>query len=186
MSEDIREEMRKLKEEMASLKDQLREVGRGERRHRHGLYVDIGGPVHDYMEDVMQSVAEGVHGELAKSIFIGPGGTRIVMKGSQPYGKSEEPIDLARAAGVMSALGHEHRLRILNELTAGGKYINELQEKMSEITTSTLSSHLNVLEEAGLVVQEKMRGRYLITMPGRTAYEMAAKITSFVKQGEQQ
>jgi DNA-binding HxlR family transcriptional regulator len=86
----------------------------------------------------------------------------------------------------MSALGHEHRLRILNELTTGGKYINELQEKLSEITTSTLSSHLNVLEEAGLVVQEKMRGRYLITMPGRTAYEMAAKIASFVKQGEQQ
>ena len=86
----------------------------------------------------------------------------------------------------MSALGNEHRLRILNELIAGGKYINELQEKLSEITTSTLSSHLNVLEEAGLVVQEKMRGRYLITMPGRTAYKMAAKITSFVKQGEQQ
>jgi DNA-binding HxlR family transcriptional regulator len=186
MSDDIREEMKKLKEEMASLKEQLREVGRGERRHRHGLYVDIGGSVHDYMDDVMQSVAEGVQGELAKSIFIGPRGTRIVTRGREPYGKSEEPIDLARVAVVMSALGHEHRLRILNELITGGKYINELQEKLSEITTSTLSSHLNVLEEAGLAVQEKMRGRYLITMPGRTAYEMAAKITSFVKQGEQQ
>ncbi|MGD0977731.1 MAG: metalloregulator ArsR/SmtB family transcription factor [Candidatus Bathyarchaeia archaeon] len=186
MSDDLREEMRKLKEEMASLKDQLREVGRGERRHRHGLYVDIEGPVHDYMDDVMQSVAEGVHGELEKSIFIGPGGTRIVTMGRQHHGEPEEPVDIARAAGVMSALGNEHRLRILNALMAGGKYINELQEKLSEITTSTLSSHLNVLEEAGLVVQEKMRGRYLITMPGRTAYKMAAKITSFVKQGEQQ
>jgi len=186
MSDDIKEEIRKLKEEMASLKDQLREVGGGEHRHRHGLYVDIGGPVHDYMDDVMQSVAEGVQGELEKSIFIGPGGTRILTRGRQPYGEHEEPVDLARAAGVMSALGNEYRLRILNELMAGGKYINELQEKLSEITTSTLSSHLNVLEEAGLVVQEKMRGRYLITMPGRTAYKMAAKVTSFVKQGEQQ
>ena len=186
MSEDVKEEVKKLKEEMASLKDQLKELRHEEHGHRRGLYVDIGGPVRDYVDDVMQSVAEGVQGELNKSIFIGPGGTRIVTRTRQPFREPEEPVDLAQVAGVMSALGHEHRLKILNELITGGKYINELQEKLSEITTSTLSSHLNVLEEAGLVVQEKMRGRYLITMPGRTAYEMATKIASFIKQGEQQ
>jgi len=186
MSEDLREEMKKLKEEVAGLKDMLKEVGQGEGHHKRGLYIDIGGQVQDYMDDVMQSVAEGVKGELEKSIFIGPGGTRIITRGRQPYREPEQPVDLAQTARVMSALGHEHRLRLLNELITGGKYINELQEKLSEITTSTLSSHLNVLEEAGLVVQEKMRGRYLITMPGRTAYKMAAKITSFVKQGEEQ
>jgi DNA-binding HxlR family transcriptional regulator len=42
---------------------------------------------------------------------------------------------------------------------SGGKYINELQEKLSDITTSTLSSHLDTLENAGLVVQEKMTVR---------------------------
>jgi len=178
--------MKKLKEEMANLKDQLKEVGQEERRHKGGLYIDIGSPVQDYMDDVMQSVAEGVQGELEKSIFIGPGGTRIITRGRPLHREPEQPVDLAQAAGVMSALGHEHRLRILNELMTGGKYINELQEKLSEITTSTLSSHLNVLEEAGLVVQEKMRGRYLITMPGRTAYKMATRIASFIKQGEEQ
>jgi len=185
MSEDLREEMKKLKEEIASLKDQMKDVGRGERRHKGGFYVDIGGPVQDYMDDVMQSVAEGVQGELEKSIFIGPGGTRIVTRGRPLNKEPEEPVDLSQAASVMSALGHEHRLRILNELMSGGKYINELQERLSEITTSTLSSHLNVLEEAGLVVQEKMRGRYLITIPGRTAYKMATKMASFIKHGEE-
>jgi DNA-binding transcriptional ArsR family regulator len=86
----------------------------------------------------------------------------------------------------MSALGHEHRLRILSELMVGGMYINELQEKLSEITTSTLSSHLNVLEEAGLVVQEKVRGRYLVTMPGRVAYKMARRITRFLEERDQE
>jgi DNA-binding HxlR family transcriptional regulator len=186
LSEDLKEEIKKLKEEMASLKDQMKETGHGEHRHRRGLYVDIGSSVQDYMDDVMQSVAEGVQGELDKSIFIGPRGTRIITRGRPRFTEPEGPVDLALAASVMSALGHEHRLRILNELITGGKYINELQEKLSEITTSTLSSHLNVLEEAGLVVQEKMRGRYLITMPGRTAYKMATRITSFVKQGEQE
>jgi DNA-binding HxlR family transcriptional regulator len=69
---------------------------------------------------------------------------------------------------------------------SGGKYINELQEQLSEITTSTLSSHLNVLEEAGLVVQEKARGRYLITMPGRTAYRMATKAGERVRQDDKE
>jgi DNA-binding transcriptional ArsR family regulator len=58
-----------------------------------------------------------------------------------------------------------------------------LQEQLSDITTSTLSSHLDVLEEAGLVVQEKVRGRYLITMPGRTAYHMARKVNRFLAAG---
>jgi len=69
---------------------------------------------------------------------------------------------------------------------SGGKYINELQEELSEITTSTLSSHLKVLEEAGLVVQEKVRGRYLITMPGRTAYKMARRATRFLERRNQE
>jgi DNA-binding HxlR family transcriptional regulator len=98
----------------------------------------------------------------------------------------EEDADanFSRVAEIMSALGQEHRLRVLNELMNGGKYINELQEKLSEITSSTLSSHLGILEEAGLVVQEKVRGRYLITIPGRTAYKMAKRITKFLERRE--
>lgn len=182
MTEDLKEEMKKLKEEIASLKDQLKDVTDREGRRGPGLYIDVGSSVRDYVEDVMQGVAEGVHGELEKSIFIGPRGVRI-FKGGEPYKDEEEGrVDFVKAAGVMSALGHEHRLKILDELMSGGKYINELQEKLAEITTSTLSSHLNVLEEAGLVVQEKVRGRYLITMPGRTAYKMARRVTKFFER----
>jgi DNA-binding HxlR family transcriptional regulator len=59
---------------------------------------------------------------------------------------------------------------------SGGKYISDLQSSMPEITASTLSSHLDVLQEAGLVVQERVRGRYLVTIPGRMAYKMANTI----------
>jgi DNA-binding HxlR family transcriptional regulator len=181
MSEDLKEEMRKLKEEMASLRDQLRGVVEGERRKNRGMYIDIGSPVQNYVEDTMRGVAEGVHGELERSIFIGPRGVRILR--GQPYREEDEnDVNLVKVAEAMSALGHEHRLRILSELMSGGKYINELQEKLSEITTSTLSSHLNVLEETGVVVQEKVRGRYLITMPGRTAYKMAQQVTRFLQR----
>lgn len=181
LSEDLREEMRKLKEELAGLKDQLSEVTTKETGRRHAIHIDIGDRVHDYISDVMEGVAEGIHGELEKSILIGPKGVRIVGKALGDRKEEEAEVDFPKVAEVMSALGHEHRLRILHELTSGGKYINELQEKLSEITTSTLSSHLKVLEEAGLAVQEKVRGRYLITIPGRSAYKMAVRATRHIE-----
>lgn len=185
MSDDINEEMRKMKEELNRLKDQLKDEGKRRDRPR-GLYIDVGSQIEDYVGDLMESVAEGVHGELEKSIFIGPRGVRI-FKGRRPEAEDDEAdVDFAGVSEVMSALGEEHRLKILKELVSGGKYINEIQEKLPEITTSTLSSHLNVLEAAGLVVQEKVRGRYLITLPGRTAYRTAIKVAAFVRRNPQE
>jgi DNA-binding HxlR family transcriptional regulator len=182
MSEDLEEEMKKLREELANMKEQLGNMMERERKRGRGIHIDIGNRVHDYIEDAMEGVAEGIHGELEKSVFIGPRGVRILRE-KEPYrGEDKVEVSFPKTAEVMSALGHEHRLRILNELMSGGKYINELQEKLSEITTSTLSSHLNILEEAGLVVQEKVRGRYLITIPGRTAYKMARRVTRFLER----
>jgi DNA-binding HxlR family transcriptional regulator len=182
MSEDLKEEMERLKEEIANLKEELKDILERKQKRSRGIYIDVGNRVHDYVEDVMEGVAEGIHGELEKSIFIGPRGIRI-LKDREPYRKEGEvKVSFPKVAEVMSALSHEHRLKILDELMSGGKYTNELQEKLSEITTSTLSSHLNVLEEAGLVVQEKVRGRYLITIPGRTAYKMARRVTRFLER----
>lgn len=181
LSEDLKDEMRKLKEELSSLKEQLQRVGEAGHHRKHGIYIDVGNRMQDYADDVMEGVAEGIHGELERSVFIGPRGVRIV-RGESPREESEREFDFAKAAGLMSALGEEHRLKVLKELMGGGKYVNELQESLSEITASTLSSHLNVLEEAGLVVQEKVRGRYLITMPGRAAYKMARRVTRFVQE----
>ena len=183
MSEDIKEEMKKLKEEMAGLKDQLKDMAGEGRGKRRGMYIDFGN-TQDYVDDVMRGVANGVHGELERSIFIGPGGCRM-WKGHRREGEEEEEgrIDFSQVAKAMSALGQEHRLKILDALMSGGRYINELQEELKDITTSTLSSHLDVLEEVGLVAQEKVRGRYLITMPGRTAYQMARKVSRLLEAG---
>jgi DNA-binding HxlR family transcriptional regulator len=181
LSEKLEEEMKKLREEITSLKEKLRELTENQLKRRRGIYIDIGNQVHDYIEDTMEGVAEGIHGELRKSIFIGPGGVRII-RGAEPDREEEEEVNFEKTVATMSALGHEHRMRILRELMSGGKYVNELQEKLSEITTSTLLSHLKILEEAGLVVQEKVRGRYLITIPGRTAYKMACRITGFIER----
>ena len=177
--------MKKLREEITSLKEKLGELSENQLKRRRGIYIDVGNHVHDYDEDTMEGVAEGINGELRKSIFIGPGGVRII-RGREPCEEEEAEVDFEKTAATMSALGHAHRVRILKELMSGGKYVNELEEKLSEITASTLLSHLKILEEAGLVVQEKVRGRYLITMPGRSAYKMAVRITGFLGKRDEE
>lgn len=190
MSDDMKEEMKRLKEELAELKEQLESMSQKreeENAHERGhIHIDIGKHIPQYVEDMMEDVAEGIHGELERSILIGPGGVRIIKKGDSREDEDRVEVNLSKAAEIMSALGEEHRLGILKELVSGGKYINELQENLHEITASTLSSHLKVLEEAGLAVQEKVRGRYLITMPGRVAYKMVKRVTSFLERGEQE
>jgi DNA-binding HxlR family transcriptional regulator len=199
LTEDLKEDLKKMKEELRELKEQLKDRDDERRKRRHGIYIDVGERVSDYVGDVMEDVAEGIQGELAKSIFIGPHGRHIKIasartkheRGSsdeylRAHEREDRPVDFDRTAKVISALGQEHRLAILDELMSGGKYANELQEKLSEIAASTLSSHLNVLEEAGLVVQERVRGRYLITIPGRSAYKMARRVNSFLEKRNQE
>jgi len=194
MAEELKEEMKKLKEDITELKEQIKDRDEERRKRRHGIYIDVGERVRDYVGDVMEDVAEGIQGELAKSIFIGPHGRHIKIRAhrfsARERGSSDEredrPVDFDRTAKVISALGQEHRLAILDELMSGGKYVNELQEKLSEIAASTLSSHLNVLEEAGLIVQERVRGRYLITIPGRSGYKMARRVNSFLEKRNQE
>jgi len=175
---DLKDEVKKLKEELQGLKEQLREITPSSERKRRGISIDIDDRMSDYIGDIMEGVAEGIRGELEKSIFISPHGHQIKIYRGGREEPEEEPkeVDFPKAANMMSALGQEHRLKILAELMKGGKYISELQDSLSEITTSTLSSHLDVLQEAGLVVQERVRGRYLITIPGRIAYKMAGTV----------
>lgn len=177
---DLKDEMKKLKEELQGLKDQLREMNQSPEEKHHGIHIDVNESLSDYLGDVMESVAEGIRGELKRSIFVGPHGSEVrIYKGRhEEEHEAKTKADPAKAASIMSALGQEHRLKLLGELMTGGKYISELQTGLPEITASTLSSHLDVLQEAGLVIQERVRGRYLITIPGRMAYKMANTVTA--------
>lgn len=188
---DRDEELRRLREEIEDLKEKLKDLSEGRERRReeaedhlpdrgYALRFDIGERISDYVASIVDSVMAGVAGELDRSVFIGPRGIRI-WKGRRP--RKALRVDPKRAAAVMSALGNEHRIRILEELSSGGRYASDLQERLPKISASTLSSHLAVLEEAGLIVQEKARGRYLITIPGRLAYRMANQIAHQIEAG---
>jgi DNA-binding transcriptional ArsR family regulator len=191
------EELRRLREEMDALRIQLKDISdelRKERidereraatseeqepRNRHQR--DLGESIGEYVSGIINNVMADIHDEMDRYVFISPSGKmKIRTRGRMREASSEDP---KKVAGVMGALGNEHRLKILEELSLGGLYANDLQELLPEIGASTLSSHLDVLQGAGLVVQEKARGRYLITLPGRIAFRMASQIARRIREG---
>ncbi len=123
----------------------------------------------EYIGEFVNDVMENVNTELEQSLFQDSRSKR-----ERPTMMSDR--DVQRTSAIMSAMGNEHRITILRELSWGGMYSSDLQGVLKEISPSTLSSHLDVLEQVGLISQEKRRGRYLITMAGRIAIKMAAQI----------
>lgn len=134
------------------------------------------------MGEYVSGIVEGVMKNVMRDLNVSIGQHSHTSKPEKPTETVIAKADPKDAADLMSALGHENRVTILGELVSGGRYAGELQEKLPDIGASTLSSHLDVLEKAGLIVQEKARGRYLITMPGRLAYQMANEITKQIEE----
>lgn len=72
----------------------------------------------------------------------------------------------AQRAEVFKALGHEDRLRILEDLAAGERCVCELVESVGS-SWSTVSRHLSILKAAGVVADEKrgLQVFYRIALP---------------------
>jgi len=192
---NLREQVEKLKEQLNGLSKQLEakkeeekeepekaEEPRREQPTQSGeaawRFEDFGDRIGEYVGGIIEGVMTNVMSDLDRSL----GGHPYRFSTGKPAEKETVKANPKAAADLMSALGHENRITILGELVSGGRYASELQEKIPDIGASTLSSHLDVLEKAGLIVQEKARGRYLITMSGRLAYQMANEIAKQVEQ----
>lgn len=85
-------------------------------------------------------------------------------------GMSEE-----KAADLIRPLAHAERVRILKKLRENGKYFTEIMDKTS-LSQSPLTFHLSMLEKAGYVDQEFVRGRYLITTLGTEALKLTVHL----------
>lgn len=69
-------------------------------------------------------------------------------------------ISIRDAAGIFKALGHPARVRIVRELAVGEKCVCDLVVAAG-LGWSSVSRHLSVLREAGVVRDEK-RGQQVI------------------------
>lgn len=90
-------------------------------------------------------------------------------------------FDTVRAASAFAALGSEQRLEVLRTLVRAGPNglpMGELGARTG-VTGSTLTHHLRILREAGLVRQAK-EGRKIICVGA--AYDRAQELSDFLLQ----
>ena len=88
-------------------------------------------------------------------------------------------LDLAMAASTFAALGSEQRLNVLRILVRAGEQglsIGELGDR-SGVTGSTLTHHMKILTQAGLVRQER-KGRSIIC--AAVAYDELRLLSTFL------
>jgi DNA-binding transcriptional ArsR family regulator len=176
----LKEEIEKLKEEVKRISEAVphQEGEKDGSATRRGF----GETISDYVNDVVGSVMSGISSEIERAGFVDPTGAWFDRHIAKAQARSMSSAEAERAASLMSAMSSEHRLRILSELLYGGRYASEFETVLKDITPSTLSNHLKNLQEAGLIVQEGDRGRYLITLPGRIALRMATRLTRFLER----
>lgn len=92
---------------------------------------------------------------------------------------SAADLDLALAASTFAALGSEQRLAVLRALVRAGPAglsIGELGRRTG-VTGSTLTHHMKILSQAGLVQQEK-QGRSIIC--AAVAYDELRALSDFL------
>ncbi|SNY50697.1 transcriptional regulator, ArsR family [Pseudooceanicola antarcticus] len=102
----------------------------------------------------------------------------MIMKQSATI-PDTQGLSLEVAASTFAALGSEQRLMVLRCLVRAGRKglrIGELGER-SGVTGSTLTHHLKILAQAGLVTQER-QGRSILC--AAVAYEDLEGLAAFL------
>jgi len=177
-------DLNRLEEEVARLREEVHKISDSVSGQAAKITTspkrNLAQSLSEYVSDVVESVTSGISSEIEKSVLVDPTGAWFDRHIAKVQAKSITQPEAERAATLMSAMASEHRLRILNELLYGGRYASEIEAVLKELSPSTISNHLKTLQEAGLVVQEGDRGRYLITLPGRIALKMATRLTRFL------
>ena len=205
--DDVREQLRKLQDQMDELRRRMHEQGSeepeppkhkraaapmgpefekrmealGERMGTHGEGLG------QYISMVVKDVMRGVDRTLRSTVLVGPDGRRIhIHKGDSP--RDDETAELAErvppeeSEHLLSPLASAERIRILYLLSERARYHQDLMEE-SKLAPGTLPHHLKQLEDAGYVTQERVRGRYLITIPGRMALKLAEYLHNQMQGG---
>ncbi len=77
--------------------------------------------------------------------------------------KRKKPTDFRKAADVFKALGNPNRLLIVDALGKGEKCVADLTELVG-LDMSTVSNHLAVLRNVGLLVDERRGTQIFYTL----------------------
>jgi hypothetical protein len=125
----------------------------------------------DYVDSVMTSVAGNLERAMKSITF--PTWDEDGKK-KQEGGLSEDELEefFEEGSTILSALSDGKRLRMLKALENGPLYQQELS-KQSNSFGGTFKHHMDKLLDSRFVIQEAVRGRYLISREGLESLKLA-------------
>jgi DNA-binding transcriptional ArsR family regulator len=178
---DIREELEQVKESGPRPSKTARRRGRSRSRNLDEDWKEWGESIGTSLERYIGSILESVWDSVDRSVgslFH----TSSVPRKRRPKGKRtehypsipEEELEefYHRGAELLSALSDQKRLQMLKELEKEPLRQSDLSEK-TNIRGGNFKHHITILKDEGLVHQEGVRERYMLTFAGREALKLA-------------
>jgi DNA-binding transcriptional ArsR family regulator len=191
MKREFSEQMRGLKEDIEDIKEDIRSDP-GIRKHRppkrprkrrsdFSLHMDedwgerFGASIENYVGGLLDSVGDAIDRSVG-SIFQPYPSRRHRHKPRHRKEKafvSEEDLEdfYDKGSAIMAALSDSNRLRMLKELEKQPLRQSDLSEK-TNTKGGNFKHHITILKDEGLVRQEGVRERYMLTFAGREALKL--------------
>ncbi len=186
---DISEQIKRLEKELQKLKERLQEMEQEGKLTRSEEETPVKIPVISE-EDILprhaprkldSSVLENEIIRDVQSLFK----KSLYERAAKllPISKLVDNLDPVEASKMLSALANDIRLLILKLLFYQGRYFSELEE-ITGLNPSPLNFHLAKLIEAGLIKQERSRGRYVITSAGQVVIILISYLWKRLKEAK--
>lgn len=192
MNREFKDQMRALKEDIEEIKKDIhsnRDMGKSRPprppRNKKGDFSfhmgdedwgeHFGSSIEHYIGGLLDSVGDAIDRSVG-SIFQSPSSRHSRIKSKHRKEKvfvAEEELEdfYSKGSAIMGALSDSNRLRMLKELEKQPLRQSDLSEK-TNTKGGNFKHHISILKEAGLVRQEGVRERYLLTFAGREAIKL--------------
>lgn len=184
---DLKKAMREMKDEMRELKDEIRERRdprpRRRSRPRRSIHIDtddwdswgdhFGSTLERYIGGVLDSIGDTIDRSVGSIFQVSPSRRARKYRKLHPDFVPEAELDefYLKGAAISGALADPTRLKMLKELEKKPLRQKDLAER-SNTKGGNFKHHIMILMEEGLVRQEGVRERYLLTYAGREALKL--------------
>ncbi|MFX0122981.1 MAG: ArsR/SmtB family transcription factor [Candidatus Hodarchaeota archaeon] len=191
MKQEFRDQMRKLREQIGDFEDEYPPPPRPRksrpRRSRGDIAIRIddeswedwgerfGKSFEHYIGGILDSIGDTIDRSVG-AIFHPPSARRErrwKRKRKEPFFVPEEELEEFYQEGskIAAALSDQTRLRMLKELEKEPLRQSDLSDK-TNTRGGNFKHHITILKDEGLVRQEGVRERYMLTYSGREALKL--------------
>ena len=187
MKKEIESEMEKLKEDIKDIKYDIDKDSKGQERLPRTLRktqrIDwedrgdrLGESIQYYIGSLLESVGDSLGDAIERSVgalFHEPFTRKQKRTKRKEENIKQEELEefFDKGSAIMTALSDSTRLRMLKELEKEPLRQSDLADR-TETKGGNFKHHISILIDQGLVRQEGVRERYLLTFAGREALKL--------------